>query len=633
MYNDFKYLTSTMSSSEKESWVWKFFIKRIDNKRAVGAKCTICKDSKELVANTSTMARHLSTIHSITVKSVHSDSGVVNVKATQKTLPFLPRKSMECLVAELAAVDGFSIRAITNSKFIRESFMSKGYNLPKCESQVMSLIHKFYNQVREAAMKQILADKQEDRKFSITLDEWVDATNRKFLNITLNRSGGGLINLGLVRIIGSCSAEKLFEAVESHLKYFGIEPSRDIVAATGDGASVMLKFGRLSPFIYQVCLNHGFHLGVTKTFYNKKKNLRNSNEAIETEVLDDNFSEDDDSIHGDDDEEFCLNEDIDEILTSVRRVVSFFRRSSLKTDLLQKKVQELNAVSTEKDVNVVDGIETLQNNLLDNKVKLQLDVKHRWNTIVHMIRIFIKYFAPIKDALVELDEEEMLDGINLETLQMLVNILAPIELAVLELGKRDANLRKAMISIEFVREKISQSSSAISEKLLENINEYIEARIDKNVFHLIESLDTASVPSNSVLKYATELMKRIFGNDETDNEHVPDNPQPTISCQNDNFSSLAKELTQRITSSSVPKTTQVKFDKLKQEFKIFKSTGNRTENLEKLRNALDTIQPTSTESERVFSVAGNFISKLRCRLSDKSVNALVFLKYYFKNPW
>ena len=80
------------------------------------------------------MARHLTTVHSINVKLLHPESGIKAAKKAQPSLwPLMQRKSMECLVSELAAVDGFSIRGITNSKFIRLSFIARSYSLPKCE--------------------------------------------------------------------------------------------------------------------------------------------------------------------------------------------------------------------------------------------------------------------------------------------------------------------------------------------------------------------------------------------------------------------------------------------------------------------------------------------------------------------
>ena len=62
---------------------------------------------------------------------------------------------------------------------------------------------------------------------------------------------------------------------------------------------------------------------------------------------------------------------------------------------------------------------------------------------------------------------------------------------------------------------------------------------------------------------------------------------------------------------------------------MFEATGKRTENLDKLYNALLAIPPTSVEAERAFSTVGLFVVKLRSRLSDESIDALTFLKKYF----
>jgi hypothetical protein len=69
---------------------------------------------------------------------------------------------------------------------------------------------------------------------------------------------------------------------------------------------------------------------------------------------------------------------------------------------------------------------------------------------------------------------------------------------------------------------------------------------------------------------------------------------------------------------------------LRSEMKSLKVPGaKRTLRLENLYRALMTIKPTSTSSERVFSVAGGTITKIRSRMSPELLNALVFLKYYF----
>ena len=57
--------------------------------------------------------------------------------------------------------------------------------------------------------------------------------------------------------------------------------------------------------------------------------------------------------------------------------------------------------------------------------------------------------------------------------------------------------------------------------------------------------------------------------------------------------------------------------------------GKDTENMTKLKQAFMLIPPTSVEAERVFSASGLFMNKLRCRLSDTSLDMLIFLKFHF----
>jgi hypothetical protein len=68
---------------------------------------------------------------------------------------------------------------------------------------------------------------------------------------------------------------------------------------------------------------------------------------------------------------------------------------------------------------------------------------------------------------------------------------------------------------------------------------------------------------------------------------------------------------------------------LQKEFNLFETSGVRTPNLDMPLSVLRTIKPTSTASERVFSVAGNFKTKIRSRMKFRVLNALFFFKYCF----
>ncbi|GFW58178.1 uncharacterized protein TNCV_2743221 [Trichonephila clavipes] len=59
---------------------------------------------------------------------------------------------------------------------------------------------------------------------------------------------------------------------------------------------------------------------------------------------------------------------------------------------------------------------------------------------------------------------------------------------------------------------------------------------------------------------------------------------------------------------------------MKQWMQLFDSTENPSPNFIKLCEALKTITPTSFEADRAFYDAALFVTKLRIRLSDESIN-------------
>ena len=51
-----------------------------------------------------------------------------------------------------------------------------------------------------------------------------------------------MYEMGLIQILGSCSALDMFEIMKQHLSVFGISMKKDLVASIQDGASVNKKF-------------------------------------------------------------------------------------------------------------------------------------------------------------------------------------------------------------------------------------------------------------------------------------------------------------------------------------------------------------------------------------------------------
>ncbi len=67
------------------------------------------------------------------------------------------------------------------------------------------------------------------------------------------------------------------------------------------------------------------------------------------------------------------------------------------------------------------------------------------------------------------------------------------------------------------------------------------------------------------------------------------------------------------------------------EIALAAKTGELTNKLRQLLTALSSIPAASVENERVFSVAGGFMTKIRSRLSDTTMDHFSFAKCKFKN--
>ena len=63
---------------------------------------------------------------------------------------------------------------------------------------------------------------------------------------------------------------------------------------------------------------------------------------------------------------------------------------------------------------------------------------------------------------------------------------------------------------------------------------------------------------------------------------------------------------------------------------VFADGGTKGAILTKMYESLKCIPPTSVESERTFSAAVSFPTKIRSRPNDDTLNALSSLRFYFQ---
>lgn len=218
----------------------------------------------------------------------------------------------------------------------------------------------------------------------------------------------------------------------------------------------------------------------------------------------------------------------------------------------------------------------------------------------------------------------------------------------------DATVKAEMI-IQFIDKKLEGNESTLALKLLERLRSRYKDRKNNQLVSLVkfykdpDSLTKSSnnedsyrmVSKPTIVKMSKALHRRLrFDRAETDELSSTANEQSnpsdssegadTRSNTEDSSIPLAKELSSLLTQSNRSQQDGLS-DTFTKEISLFMTGGaeKKTQALKELSRSLLTVPPTSVEAERTFSASGLFLTKLRCRLSDASLDMLIFLKFYF----
>ena len=350
-------------------------------------------------------------------------------------------------------------------------------------------------------------------------------------------------------------AERVENLVKERLHKFGLK-MENIVAATTDGASVMKSFGRMICCVHQLCFAHGYHLAVTDFLYARQnlfegveKERENNNTGLDSEFSSEEEMEEVDEAAVDLVETEAigieLQQFVAEVIGKVRTVVKMFRKSPLKDKILQKHMQAQ----------------------LNIELKLILDSKTRWNSLLEMIKIFVRAEKCIRMALVEIGTSTTITNAEIKILHDLINVLEPVKHAVDGLCRRNATHLTAERIHDFVFKTLS--NSAYSASLKSYLKVRVKDRRNTCLVHLLEYLHDPDFPmenkfdifgeygnKNKMYTLAAALMQKLFG--------VPE-PGPgeesqfaslasTSVCRDSSRASLKEELERAIMSASIPAT-------------------------------------------------------------------------------
>ena len=197
--------------------------------------------------------------------------------------------------------------------------------------------------------------------------------------------------------------------------------------------------------------------------------------------------------------------------------------------------------------------------------------------------------------------------------------------------------------------------------ILQAFERRMDSRRRSDVMHLLMYLSNPSyadernkkdffghkIVKTSIKSFAVNLISRLFENfhkstpDES-NENDTNRPDiEPVETEEDIADPKEKTMTEQLDEflAAGSKAANPTLDKkdisavVSHEMNIYAQTKVLPKNgyLEVLYNALLTIPPTSVESERAFSVFGYFCNKIRSSLKTATINALIFLREYYKN--
>lgn len=396
----------------------------------------------------------------------------------------------------------------------------------------------------------------------------------------------------------------------------------------------MIKYDRIIPVHHQLSYNHGIHLVVIDALCGEPSEdavggLSTDSDDDETDSNNSNNNNSECEIDNEitimDEEpvQFCGS--YKPLLQKVRSIVKLFKASPLKNNILQKYIKDEFGSGKE--------------------LTLLLDCRTRWNSTQIMIERFLNLKKSITKSLIDLQLEHLfLNEHEIRNIESLSNVLKPIKMAVDELSSRDANLLTSEGVFKFLFESLEAEQTIISKILLEKLKTRLQQRRNNDIISVITFLQNPSIlkskiglgsiaffkmnSKSDIQKTIKELASHFFMNFDSDDDGDMD-----VEAQEQTTGvSLSDKLKKSIENYLKPMIVKEKNNhSYNKEINVYEDTGVISPNLRKILEYLKTIQPTSTESERVFSMASNTVTIKRQRLNDDSLNAILFLKSYFRN--
>ena len=219
---------------------------------------------------------------------------------------------------------------------------------------------------------------------------------------------------------------------------------------------------------------------------------------------------------------------------------------------------------------------------------------------------------------------------------MLVKVLQPVKIVAEKLCHRDATILTTEALFNFMFSELRQQDTPVAKLMISHLTERIGSRSNKELLslgiylkygkkytsHQIEGTSKV-IPKSTATSNAKKMFVQYnsaFKFMLSESEEIVD-INMTLSVK---LQTIMKKCNEDENLSNIDRSQHIV-----KELAVFELTKERTNNISKLYEAVKSVPPTSVEAERAFSAACLFITKLRSRLSDKSINALCLLRSHF----
>ena len=235
---------------------------------------------------------------------------------------------------------------------------------------------------------------------------------------------------------------------------------------------------------------------------------------------------------------------------------------------------------------------------------------------------------------IDLKSKSAVDDADFEIIEGLCSLLEPVKHASDAVCRNDATLLSADSSLEWLVDKLSSDKSLLGPKLHAAVIERIGERRDPTLVALVKYMHKGLISKDFMgikisKKNMVELADKIFERLELQ-AHITEEDEAEEEKKETVVKDMKTELQHFIESSLATSDVVPVAKSFDGDFKLYDSQKQRTKKMTLLFNAVLTIKPTSVEAERTFSTSGNFATKIRSRLGDDTLSALVMLKRHFQ---